>query len=94
MSRLQSLTALLLGMHLLSVWGSERVVAQEAWQQDLLDRYCVGCHNGELETGGLALDRHDVMEVEAEPAVWETVVRKLRAGAMPPPCAQQILMLG
>ena len=84
MSRLQSLTVLLVGMQLLSVLGSERVVAQEAWQQDLLERYCVGCHNEELETGGLALDRYDVMAVEAEPAVWETVVRKLRAGAMPP----------
>ncbi len=71
-------------MQLLLGWGGGRVVAQEVWQQNLLDRYCVGCHNEQLETGGLALDRHDVMEVEADPAVWETVVRKLRAGAMPP----------
>lgn len=84
MSRLQSLTSLLVGMQLLFGWASERVVAQEVWQQSLLERYCVGCHNEQLETGGLALDRHDVMQVAAEPAVWETVVRKLRAGAMPP----------
>ena len=71
-------------MQLLFGWASERVVAQEVWQQSLLERYCVGCHNEQLETGGLALDRHDVMQVAAEPAVWETVVRKLRAGAMPP----------
>ena len=71
-------------MQLLFGWASERVVAQEVWQQNLLERYCVGCHNEQLETGGLALDRHDVMQVAAEPAVWETVVRKLRAGAMPP----------
>ena len=84
MSRLQLSTILLVGMQLFLGWGGERVVAQEAWQQNLLDRYCVGCHNEQLETGGLALDRHDVMQVEADPAVWETVVRKLRAGAMPP----------
>lgn len=84
MSRLQSLTSLLVGMQLFFGWASERVVAQEVWQQTLLERYCVGCHNEQLETGGLALDRHDVMQVAAEPAVWETVVRKLRAGAMPP----------
>ena len=84
MSRLRALTSLLVGMQLLFGWASERVVGQEVWQQNLLERYCVGCHNEQLETGGLALDRHDVTQVAAEPAVWETVVRKLRAGAMPP----------
>ncbi|MCY4074997.1 MAG: DUF1592 domain-containing protein [Acidobacteria bacterium] len=55
------------------------------WQRALLDRYCVGCHNDRLRTADLALDRHDVTRVADAPAVWETVVRKLRAGAMPPP---------
>ncbi len=55
------------------------------WQRELLDRYCVTCHNGRMRTAGLALDEHDVASVAASPAVWETVVRKLRAGAMPPP---------
>ena len=54
------------------------------WQRELLDRYCVTCHNGRMRTAGLALDEHDVATVAAAPAVWETVVRKLRAGAMPP----------
>ena len=63
MSRLQLSTILLVGMQLFLGWGGERVVAQEAWQQNLLDRYCVGCHNEQLETGGRALDRHDVMLV-------------------------------
>ncbi len=54
------------------------------WQRELLDRYCVTCHNGRMRTAGLALDEHDVAAVGAAPAVWETVVRKLRAGAMPP----------
>ena len=55
------------------------------WQRALLDRYCVACHNDRLRTADLALDRHDVARVADAPAVWETVVRKLRAGAMPPP---------
>ena len=55
------------------------------WQRELLDRYCVTCHNGRMRTAGLALDEYDVAAVAAAPAVWETVVRKLRAGAMPPP---------
>ena len=59
--------------------------ASGGWQRELLDRYCVTCHNGRMRTAGLALDEHDVGAVAAAPAVWETVVRKLRAGAMPPP---------
>ena len=58
--------------------------ASGGWQRELLDRYCVTCHNGRMRTAGLALDEHDVAAVAAAPAVWETVVRKLRAGAMPP----------
>ena len=54
------------------------------WQRELLDHYCVTCHNGRMRTAGLALDEHDVAAVAAAPEVWETVVRKLRAGAMPP----------
>ena len=33
---------------------------------------------------GLELDTADVTDVAADPALWEKVVRKLRAGAMPP----------
>ena len=58
--------------------------ASAGWQRELLDRYCVTCHNGRMRTAGLALDEHDVAAVAAAPAVWETVVRKLRAAAMPP----------
>ena len=57
----------------------------DGWQRELLDRYCVTCHNGRMRTAGLALDEHDPATPAAAPAVWETVVRKLRAGAMPPP---------
>ena len=50
----------------------------------LLDRYCVACHNDRLETGGLSLEAMDLTNVAADAAVWERVVAKLRAGAMPP----------
>jgi mono/diheme cytochrome c family protein len=53
-------------------------------QRALLDRYCVTCHNERQQIAGLALDAEDVTNVAAHPAVWEKVVRKLRAGAMPP----------
>ena len=50
----------------------------------LLDQYCVTCHNERLRTADLALDTLDVDNVGMAPQVWESVVRKLRAGAMPP----------
>ncbi len=52
--------------------------------RQLLDRYCVTCHNDRLETGGLSLQRSDLTNIAADSAVWEKVVAKLRAGAMPP----------
>ena len=49
-----------------------------------IDRYCVTCHNDRLETGGLSLEAVDLADVAAQAEVWEKVVRRLRAGAMPP----------
>ena len=53
-------------------------------QHALLNRYCIGCHNSKLKTGGVALDSVDVDHVGENVAVWEKAVRKLRARTMPP----------
>ena len=53
-------------------------------QSELLDQYCVTCHNDRLETGGLSLEGHDLATVPTDAELWEKVVQKLRAGAMPP----------
>ena len=73
--------------------------AAEAPSRELLDRYCVSCHSarvvggagqapsalvGQLRSVGLALDTLDLADVGAHADTWERVVRKLRAGAMPP----------
>ena len=50
----------------------------------LLNQYCVGCHNEKLKTAGLMLDKLDLAHPGQEPETWEKVVRKLRAGMMPP----------
>ena len=50
----------------------------------LLDQYCITCHNEKLKTAGLMLDKADIQQVAAGADVWEKVIRKLRAGAMPP----------
>ena len=51
----------------------------------LLDQHCVTCHNERLQTAGLTLDTIDLARVGDRSEVWEKVVRKLRAGSMPPP---------
>ena len=50
----------------------------------MLDQYCVACHNQKLKTAGLMLDKLDPGQVGDNAEVWEKVVRKLRAGMMPP----------
>ena len=55
-----------------------------AADQAVIQRYCVTCHNDRLETGGLSLQDVDIADVAAHREVWEKVVRKMRAGAMPP----------
>ena len=52
--------------------------------QQLLDRYCVTCHNGRLRTAGLALDELDLANIAGSAPVWEQVVHKLRGDLMPP----------
>src|SRR5215510_4380315 len=51
----------------------------------LLDRYCVTCHNDRLKTANLSLQRLDLTKVADQPELCERVIRKLRAGVMPPP---------
>lgn len=70
------------------VFGAEAAHAQappETLDRALVDRHCLTCHNARLRTGGLALDEVDLTEVAAHAETLEKVVRKLRAGQMPPP---------
>ncbi len=53
-------------------------------QRAVLDQYCVTCHNQKLKTAGLLLDKLDLAQVGTHAEQWEKVVRKLRAGMMPP----------
>ena len=53
-------------------------------QRALLDKYCVTCHSQKLKTANLMLDKADLNDIPASAELWEKVVRKLEAGAMPP----------
>ena len=56
-----------------------------AKERAAFDRYCLGCHNDKLKSAGFSLSKVDLAHPNrtAEPA--EKVIRKLRAGMMPPP---------
>ena len=59
--------------------------ASAAKQRALIDQYCVTCHNDRLKTASLSLAQVDLAAAGDHPELWEKVVRKLRAGVMPPP---------
>ncbi|HVJ30549.1 MAG TPA: DUF1592 domain-containing protein [Gammaproteobacteria bacterium] len=51
---------------------------------EVLDRYCVECHNDIELTGGVSFERLDREDLALHADVWEAAVRKLRTGLMPP----------
>jgi len=54
-------------------------------QNAVVKRYCVGCHNDKMKTGGLSLEKFDANHASADAEVGEAMIRKLQAGLMPPP---------
>jgi Protein of unknown function (DUF1592)/Protein of unknown function (DUF1588)/Protein of unknown function (DUF1585)/Protein of unknown function (DUF1587)/Protein of unknown function (DUF1595)/Cytochrome C oxidase, cbb3-type, subunit III len=69
----------------ISAWvGLTCMQAADPTPRALVDQYCVTCHNEKLKTAGLLLDKADPGNVSLDAETWEKVVRKLRAGAMPP----------
>src|SRR4051812_28141965 len=55
--------------------------------QEMLNKYCVTCHNqkARIPAGApLALDAANIQDPGADAAIWEKVVRKIGVGAMPP----------
>ncbi len=58
--------------------------ASTADQRAFLDKHCVTCHNQRTRAAGLTLDQLDLQKVGAQADTWEKVLRKLRAGVMPP----------
>ncbi len=55
----------------------------------LVDKYCASCHSDEQRKGGLSLESFDFVHPEKNAETAEKVIRKLRAGMMPPPGKQR-----
>ena len=54
-------------------------------QQAVIDQYCVFCHDDVEMSGNMTLSALDLAHVDENPELAEKVIRKLRAGMMPPP---------
>jgi mono/diheme cytochrome c family protein len=60
-----------------------------AAERAVVDQYCVGCHNARAKTANLLLDQLDMAHLGDHAEIGEKMVRKLRAGMMPPSGARQ-----
>ena len=75
----------------LGICGSQSALAAHAAQAaspaqwEVVEAYCVECHNTTDWAGSLSLESRDPAEIPADGQVWEKVVRKMRTGMMPPP---------
>ena len=58
--------------------------ATAAAHRATLDLYCVGCHSGPTPFAKLNLETLDTANLEANGAIWEKLLRKLRNREMPP----------
>ena len=72
---------------LASSHSSEAVPAEVA--QEVIETSCLRCHNDWAMRGSLSLASFDVAGAEDDAAVAEKMIRKLRAGMMPPPGARR-----
>jgi hypothetical protein len=64
--------------------GSRPASTASAIDPALLTRYCTGCHSSRTKSGNFVLEGMDPARAGQDPEHWEKVVRKLRAGLMPP----------
>jgi mono/diheme cytochrome c family protein len=58
-------------------------------QNKLVGQYCATCHSERGKAGGLVLAGFDAAKAEQHADVAEKMIRKLRAGMMPPPSAKR-----
>jgi len=65
-----------------SAWSQSRA---DRRQLDMIEEYCLGCHNFDDYAGGLDMETIFSDEIPSHTEDWEKAIRKLRAGMMPPP---------
>jgi hypothetical protein len=58
-------------------------------QNQLVAQYCATCHSERGKAGGLTLAAFDSAKIDRNAEIAEKMIRKLRAGMMPPPGAKR-----
>src|SRR5437870_3524656 len=64
-------------------------VPSDADLNGVVQQYCAGCHSDATKSGNLSLVNFDVAGAPQRAEVAEKMIRKLRAGMMPPPGARR-----
>src|SRR5258708_17388535 len=64
--------------------GASNALSVES-QNQIVGQYCATCHSERGKAGGLMLAGFDAARLDQHPDVAEKMIRKLRAGMMPPP---------
>ena len=86
----RAFTAFAVGIWLgLASWTVVQAASPQTAPQEIVDRYCVTCHNERTKAGGLVLAKLDLAAVPDNAEIWEKVVRKLGTRAMPPQGARR-----
>lgn len=75
----------LLGFALVATSTASAQLASDGELKELVDTYCMECHNVDDYSGGLELESFDFANIEGQTQAGEKIVRKLSAGVMPPP---------
>ena len=65
-------------------WGKTKNSEQPTELNELVEEYCVRCHNERRLRGDLSLENFDAAVPEQNAPVAERMIHKLRAGMMPP----------
>ena len=60
-----------------------------ASSNDVIQQYCVRCHNDSALRGNMTLEQFDLATAEDNPELTEKMISKVRAGMMPPPGARR-----
>ena len=83
-------TMAVIGRSSVTFQATPLLAAQSAGQDSarekaILDQYCISCHSQKVKSGGFSLEGLDMARIGGNAEVGEKIVRKLRAGMMPPP---------
>src|SRR5687768_16491291 len=65
--------------------GHRSELLRPATLTEVVRQYCVVCHNDQMRSGNVSLQAFDVERAAEQAETAERMIRKLRAGMMPPP---------